>query len=267
MESDHWDRMPRTSLYPLSRALRHYQQVNLYCKVEFTREVYHLIEFTQKAVRIVKLYNSLKTSGLGGLVRHLFLKLNKKEMDAFFGNQESKDALAAITNLLPQLRSISCIAPNIFVLRSPFLDMVGNAFLDGVGKFDDLESVDLSSTTSSYLQLLEMKKLNKPSLIINEELGTQEQGNKGAGQLTRLSLDKLSIRGHFSPLAIKFVQSIDTVDTSLDVENGDPLATLTAISDSIRPQSTLIPQFIISSSYSHLTTRSIFATSTSECRW
>jgi hypothetical protein len=213
-------RRPRTSLEPLSRGLRHFQQINLYHSIVIVG-----------VRRLAALCNSLKASGLGGLVYHIHIRMGWENLDDASTRGVEK-ALIDMTDLLPHLRSVTADPRWRWQNTKSYAvsEMVGNIFLDGVGKFEELESVDLSSTTSSYLQLLEMEKLKEVSLVIDEELSTQEQGKEGAGQLTRLSLDKLSIRGHFSPLAINFVQSIDTVDISLDVENGDPLAALTAIS-------------------------------------
>jgi hypothetical protein len=128
----------KQSAKPLSRSLRQFQRLNLY----------HTIRFGDCA-KLLKFYNSIKseTTGLGQLVQHLSIDIDKRQVERF--HQENENVLAGIRDLVPNLRSIDCRRSETF----------GDIFLDPIRAFKKLEVVKLRTTSSKYIDLLEVESL------------------------------------------------------------------------------------------------------------
>jgi hypothetical protein len=132
--------------------------------------------------------------------------------------------MAGIRDLVPQLQSIRCAST-----------LLGNIFMDRIGEFSELRVVELCTTSSKYIDLLKLKKVQAVHLDLSDLRHSKDQHSKEPIiNVGRLSLDKFSIEtGTASPLLRHFLGSIQAKEVVLDTHlAGNPMELLLAAVDS-----------------------------------
>ncbi len=179
---------------------------------------------------LAKFYESLHgTTELGQLVQHLHIDIDEYDAKPF--HQENKNILAGIRDLVPNLRSIQ---------STTFT--VGNIFLDQIREFEKLEVVKLLTTSSKYIDLLEVENLKVVDLILLGDDSNVENSTEITSNVRQLSLDKFAITVYApSSLLIPFLQHVNAKDVTLNIEQGVDLMSrsLAALDSSITSQMTL----------------------------
>jgi hypothetical protein len=206
------------SIKPLSRSLQPFQRINLYHTV-----------IIRNCATLIKFYNSIKsqTTGLGQLVRHLHIYISEQRF-----HQKIKKKLAGIIHLVPNLRSI----------ETEWSSTVGNVFLDQIRAVEKLEVVKLRTTSSKYIDLLEMENLQVVGLVLLGDDSKVENSTEITSNVRQLSLDKFAITVYApSSLLIPFLQHVNAKDVTLNIEQGVDLMSrsLAALDSSITSQMTL----------------------------
>jgi hypothetical protein len=139
--------------------------------------------------------------------------------------------LAGIRDLVPNLRSIQ---------STTFT--VGNIFLDQIREFEKLEVVKLLTTSSKYIDLLEVENLKVVDLILLGDDSNVENSTEIASNVRQLSVDEFAINVLTpSPLLIPFLQHVNAKDVTLNIQHGSDLMSrsLAALDSSITSQMTL----------------------------
>jgi hypothetical protein len=126
-------------------------------------------------------------------------------------HQENENILSGIRDLVPNLRVIDCE-------QSVTL---GDIFLDQIRGFEDLEWLESSTTSSKYIDLLELEKLKGVGLEILGDDSDAENCTEIVSHLRQLSLDTFNIYAPTpSPFLVRFFQSIKAKDVTLSIRRG-----------------------------------------------
>jgi hypothetical protein len=191
--------------------------------------LYHTVIIRGSPGQLPEFYNSLKsgTTGLGQLVRHLHIYISEQRF-----HQKVKNIFAEIRDLVPNLRSI----------ETEWSSTPGNVFLDQIRAVEKLEVVKLRTTSSKYIDLLEMENLQVVGLVLLGDDSKVENSTEITSNVRQLSLDKFAITVYApSSLLIPFLQHVNAKDITLNIQHGVDLMSrsLAACDSSITSQMTL----------------------------